>query len=44
MKKNIKPNSKNLVCLGDIKKEFDKFSQKNFDIIILEKDNSALKF
>ena len=46
-KKNIKPNSKNLVFLGqefDIKKKrrFDKFSQKNFDIVILEKDNSAL--
>ena len=46
-KKNIKPNSKNLIFLGqefDIKKKEDliNFLKKNFDIIILEKDNSAL--
>ena len=46
-KKNIIPNSKNLIFLGqefDIKKKEDliNFLKKNFDIIILEKDNSAL--
>ena len=46
-KKNIKPNSKSLVFLGqefDIKKKEDliNFLKKNFDIVILEKDNSAL--
>ena len=46
-KKNIKPNSKRLVFLGqefDIKKKEDliNFLKKNFDIVILEKDNSAL--
>ena len=46
-KKGIKPNSRNLIFLGqefDIKKKEDliNFVKKNFDIIILEKDNSAL--
>ena len=46
-KKNIKPNSKNLIFLGqefDIikKKDLINFLKKNFDIIIIEKDNVAL--